>query len=65
MPKYNILLKDDKGYSYIKITKRPWRNIKAVFQKADDGAEYLGPYTAELFAKSYINANFASTSCKK
>ncbi len=45
MPKYNILLKDDKGFSYIKIT-RGWRNIYAVLQKEDDDAEYLGPYTA-------------------
>lgn len=45
MPKYNILLKDDKGFSYIKITKG-WRNIYAVLQKDDDDAEYLGPYTA-------------------
>ena len=45
MPKYNILLKDDKGFSYIKIT-RGWRNIYAVLQKDDDGADYLGPYTA-------------------
>lgn len=45
MPKYNILLKDSKGFSYIKITKG-WRNIYAVLQKDDDDAEYLGPYTA-------------------
>lgn len=45
MPKYNILLKDDKGFSYIKIT-RGWRNIFAVLQKDDDDADYLGPYTA-------------------
>ena len=45
MPKYNILLKDDKGFSYIKITKG-WRNIFAVLQKDDENAEYLGPYTA-------------------
>ena len=45
MPKYNILLKDDKGFSYIKVT-RGWRNIYAVLQKDDDGADYLGPYTA-------------------
>ena len=55
MPKYNILLKDDRGYSYIKITKRPWSNIKAVFQKDDDGAEYLGPYTAGYSVKNAVD----------
>ena len=44
-PKYNILLKDDKGYHYIKITNEGWKNILAVKQKLDDGAEYIGPYT--------------------
>lgn len=44
-PKYNILLKDDKGYSYIKIKPNPWGNITACFRKDDDTAEYLGPYT--------------------
>ncbi len=46
MPKYNILLKDDKGFSYIKVTKGDWQNIYAVLQKDDSQAEYLGPYTA-------------------
>lgn len=46
MPRYNILLKDDKGYHYIKITKGPWPSISAVKQKLDDGAEYIGPYTS-------------------
>ncbi|HZK39182.1 MAG TPA: excinuclease ABC subunit UvrC [Clostridia bacterium] len=46
MPRYNILLKDDKGYHYIKITKGPWPSITAVKQKLDDGAEYIGPYTS-------------------
>ncbi len=45
MPKYNILLKDDKGYHYIKITTGPWPSITAVKKKFDDGAEYIGPYT--------------------
>ena len=45
MPKYNILLKDAKGMSYIKIT-RGWRNIYAVLQKDDEDADYMGPYTA-------------------
>ena len=44
-PKYNILLKDDKGYSYIKIKPNPWGNITACFRKDEEDAEYLGPYT--------------------
>ena len=46
MPKYNILLKDDKGFSYIKVTKGDWQNIYPVLQKDDEEAEYIGPYTA-------------------
>lgn len=45
MPKYNILLKDDKGYSYIKVTKKGWRNIYPAFQKDDPQADYIGPFT--------------------
>ncbi|MBQ4626754.1 MAG: excinuclease ABC subunit C, partial [Clostridia bacterium] len=44
-PKYNILLKDDKGYHYIKVTSDGWKNFSSVKQRLDDGAEYIGPYT--------------------
>lgn len=44
-PKYNILLKDDKGYHYIKVTGNGWKNFSSVKQRLDDGAEYIGPYT--------------------
>lgn len=47
-PKYNILLKDDKGYSYIKITPGQWPSLQAVKQKLDDGAEYIGPFTSSF-----------------
>lgn len=45
-PKYNILLKDDKGYSYIRISKEAYPRISEVKQKADDGAKYMGPFTS-------------------
>ncbi len=45
-PKYNILLKDDKGYHYIKIAGTDWKNLSSEKQKVDDGAKYLGPYTS-------------------
>ncbi len=44
-PKYNILLKDDKGYFYIKVTDDKWRKIVAVKQKETDG-KYIGPYNS-------------------
>lgn len=44
-PKYNILLKDDKGYMYIRVTQGEWPRIDCVRQKKDDGAQYIGPYT--------------------
>ena len=50
-PKYNILLKDDKGYSYIKVTKEEWPRLTFVLQKEDDGAEYIGPYTSSFAAR--------------
>ncbi len=43
-PKYNILLKDDKGYCYVRISKEPYPRITAALQKLDDGAEYIGPF---------------------
>lgn len=56
MPKYNILLKDDKGYSYIKIAGDTYKTITAVLQKADDGAEYIGPYTSSYAVKQSVDA---------
>ena len=45
-PKYNILLKDDKGYSYIRVTREDWPRLSFTLQKEEDGAEYIGPYTS-------------------
>ncbi|MDR2074555.1 MAG: excinuclease ABC subunit UvrC [Oscillospiraceae bacterium] len=54
-PKYNILLKDSKGYHYIKITYDGWPRMDFVSKKDDDSAKYLGPYTnfniREIFYK--------------
>ena len=47
-PKYNILLKDDKGYSYIKVTHGEWKNFTAVKQKDDENAQYIGPYMSSF-----------------
>ena len=55
-PKYNILLKDDKGYSYVKITKEPYPRLSAVLQKEEDGAEYIGPYTSSFAVREMVEA---------
>lgn len=55
MPKYNILLKDDKGYHYIKITDGKFRTIKSALQKADDGATYIGPYSSGYVVKQNVS----------
>lgn len=55
MPKYNILLKDDKGYHYIKITKPPFRRITSEVQKINDGSTYLGPYTSGFVTKNTVD----------
>ena len=45
MPKYNILLKDDKGYPYLRLNmKDVYPSITLVSKLADDGADYYGPY---------------------
>ena len=53
-PKYNILLKDDKGYSYVRVTKEEWPRLSAVLQKEEDGAEYIGPYTSSFAVREMV-----------
>ena len=55
-PKYNILLKDDKGYHYIKITHDGWRDFRAVKQRLEDGADYIGPYTGSYGVTNSVDA---------
>jgi len=45
LPKYNILLKDDKGYPYLRLNMKDiYPRITLVSKLADDGADYYGPY---------------------
>ena len=52
-PKYNILLKDDKGYNFIKISKEPFPRITAEFQVLDD-SKYLGPYMSSFAVREMV-----------
>ena len=67
-PKYNILLKDDKGYSYIRVSGDDWRKISYTLQKKDDGATYIGPYKSSYYVKSAVeeaNKIFMLPTCNR
>ena len=53
-PKYNILLKDDKGYSYVKITNDKWKKI-TFSRSADKMGEYIGPYSSLYVVKETVD----------
>ena len=44
-PKYNVLMKDDKSYPYIQITKEPFPQVLLTRKIKKDGSKYYGPYT--------------------
>ena len=54
-PKYNILLKDDKGYHYIRISPPPYSRLSEAKQKAEDGARYIGPYMSSYAVKQAVD----------
>lgn len=57
MPKYNILLKDDKGYPYLRLNrKETYPKITLVSKIADDGAEYFGPFGSRSVTHDVMEA---------
>lgn len=67
-PKYNILLKDDKGYHYVCVTKEPYPRIKLAMQKADDENEYIGPFVSSMVVKQTVeeaNRVFLLPTCRR
>lgn len=66
-PKYNILLKDDKGYSYICISDETYPRITAEKNK-DKRGKYLGPYMSGLVPRetvAEVNRVFRLPTCHK
>lgn len=67
-PKYNILLKDAKGFNYIKITKGDFPKITYALQANDKNADYLGPFTSDYTVKQTVeevNRIFQLPTCKR
>ena len=68
-PKYNILLKDDKGYPFIKVTtSKPFPSFSIVSKPAHDADRYFGPYTsrrAAYHAIDTINEALKLKTCRR
>lgn len=65
-PKFNINLKDDKNYCYIKITNEDYPRISVVRQVVDDKSEYLGPFIDALAVRNslkYLRKVFPYCTC--
>ena len=57
MPKYNILLKDGKGYPYLRLNmKEIYPTITLVSKPAEDGADYYGPYGGRAVTHDMVEA---------
>lgn len=67
-PKYNILLKDDKGYNYVKISGDEYPKITYALQTDDKKAQYIGPYTQGFTVKQAVeeaNRIFMLPTCNR
>ena len=68
MPKFNVLLKDDKTYPYIKVNvKADYPDVYITRRKLNDGARYYGPYANAGAAKEmieFIKSKFKIRQCR-
>ena len=55
-PRYNILLKDSKGYPYIRLSNEPYPKFSLASKAAEDGARYFGPYASRHNTQAIIDA---------
>lgn len=53
-PRYNIDLKDDKRYPYLKLTDEEYPRVFKTRELLDDGARYFGPYTSSASMESML-----------
>jgi excinuclease ABC subunit C len=66
-PRYNVNLKDDKSFPFIKVTNEPYPRIYPTRRLIRDGSKYFGPYTSVSSMKAslrMINQLFKIRSCK-
>ena len=56
MPRYNILLKDDKGYPFVRLSREAYPKFSIVSRVSNDGARYFGPYGMRQETRSALDA---------
>ena len=56
MPRYNILLKDDKGYPFVRLGREPYPRFTMVNRYANDGARYFGPFGGRQETRQAMDA---------
>lgn len=54
-PRYNVLLKDDKSYPWICVTKELYPRVFLTRQRTRDGSKYFGPYTDTASARAVLD----------
>ena len=54
-PRYNVLLKDDKSYPWIVVTKETFPRVFMTRKRIKDGAKYYGPYTDSASARTVLD----------
>jgi len=55
-PRYNILLKDSKGYPYVRLSNEAYPKFSLASKAAEDGARYFGPYAGRHSTQGIIDA---------
>lgn len=53
-PRYNVLLKDDKSYPWIVVTKETFPRVFMTRKRIKDGSKYYGPYTDSASARTVL-----------
>ena len=56
MPRYNILLKDDKGYPFVRLSRESYPRFSMVHKWANDGAKYFGPFGGRFETRQALDA---------
>lgn len=56
MPHYNILLKDDKGYPFVRLSRESYPRFSMVNRMADDGGRYFGPFGGRTETRQAVEA---------